>query len=128
MNALLKTLRAFALSYPETREDFPWEEDRVIKVRNKIFVFFGSGRGFSMGVKLTHSNQAALGLAFCKPMAYGLGRSGWVTVDGAGRKLSAGLLKAWIDESYRAVAPKTLVKNLPERGALPPAGHRSVRA
>lgn len=128
MNATLKTLRAHALRYPETREDFPWEEDRVIKVRNKIFVFFGSGRGFSMGVKLTHSNQAALGLPFCKPMAYGLGRSGWVTVDGAGRKLSVDLLKVWIDESYRAVAPRTLVKSLPERGAPQLTGDRSKRA
>src|SRR5919109_2184282 len=100
MNALLKSLRAYALSYPETREDFPWEEDRVIKVRNKIFVFFGSGRGFSMGVNLTHSNQAALGLPFCKPMAYGLGRSGWVTISiASGRKPPVDLLKVWIDES-----------------------------
>src|ERR1700756_1020506 len=78
MTPLTRRLRAHALRYPETREDFPWEEDRVIKVRSKIFVFLGDG---GIGVKLTHSNQAALGLPFCKPMAYGLGRSGWVTVD-----------------------------------------------
>lgn len=111
MNALTRTLRAHALRYPETREDFPWEGDRVIKVRNKIFVFLGDG---GIGVKLTHSNAAALGLPSAKPMAYGLGRSGWVTIDlSKGRKLAADLLKTWIDESYRAVAPKTLVKRLP---------------
>jgi predicted DNA-binding protein (MmcQ/YjbR family) len=110
MTALTRTLRAHALRFPETREDFPWEDDRVIKVKKKIFVFLGDR---SIGVKLTHSNQAALGLPFVTPMAYGLGRSGWVTVDlSKSRKPAIDLLKAWIDESYRAVAPKTLVARL----------------
>jgi predicted DNA-binding protein (MmcQ/YjbR family) len=110
MTPLTKALRAHALRYPETREDFPWEEDRVIKVRNKIFVFLGDR---SVGVKLTHSNQAALGLPSVTPMGYGLGRSGWVTIDvGKRRKPPETLLKAWIDESYRAVAPKTVVARL----------------
>ncbi|MEO6797256.1 MAG: MmcQ/YjbR family DNA-binding protein [Candidatus Dormibacter sp.] len=109
MNPFEAKLRAFALSYPDAHEDFPWEEDRVIKVRGKIFVFLGSG----IGVKLTHSNQAALGLPNVKPMGYGLGRSGWVTVDLAkGRKPPIDLLKAWIDESYRTVAPKKLIAGL----------------
>jgi predicted DNA-binding protein (MmcQ/YjbR family) len=111
MKQLTKSLRAHALRHPETREDFPWEADRVIKVRDKIFVFLGDG---GIGVKLTHSNQAALGLPIAKPMAYGLGRSGWVTLDwSTGRKPPLDLLKSWIDESYRAVAPRTLVARLP---------------
>jgi predicted DNA-binding protein (MmcQ/YjbR family) len=122
MEALTRTLRAYALKYPETREDFPWEEDRVIKVRKKIFVFLGDG---GIGVKLTHSNQAALGLRFVKPMAYGLGRSGWVTIDlTSGRKPSVDLLKTWIDESYRAVAPKTLVARLDAPSPTLPTGGR----
>ena len=32
---------AFALSFPETAEDRPWEDDVVVKVRGKIFVFAG---------------------------------------------------------------------------------------
>lgn len=110
MTPLTKALRAHALRYPETKEDFPWEDDRVIKVRNKIFVFLGDG---GIGVKLTHSNAAALGLPFCRPMGYGLGRSGWVSIDlTKGRKPAPDLLKRWIDESYRAVAPKALVARL----------------
>jgi predicted DNA-binding protein (MmcQ/YjbR family) len=108
-NSPATELRAFALTYPEAHEDFPWEGDRVIKVRGKIFAFMGS----AIGVKLTHSNQAALGLPNVRPMAYGLGRSGWVTVElPKGRKPPIDLLKAWIDESYRAVAPKKLVAGL----------------
>ena len=110
MTPLTRRLRAYALRYPESREDFPWEGDRVIKVRNKIFLFLGDA---GIGIKLTHSNEAALGLPFVKPMAYGLGRSGWVTIDvGKGRKPPIDLLTTWIEESYRAVAPKTLIARL----------------
>ena len=110
MTGYMKTLRAYALRYPETREDFPWEEDRVIKVRNKIFLFLGDT---GLGVKLTHSNAAALGRDNVNPMGYGLGRSGWVTIDlRKGRKPPIDLLEVWIDESYRAVAPKPLVARL----------------
>jgi predicted DNA-binding protein (MmcQ/YjbR family) len=113
MNALEKTLRAYALRYPEAHEDFPWEE-RVIKVRGKIFAFLGTIDGrLRLGVKLSHSNEAALGLPNVEPSGYGLGRAGWVTiwVKKPGQP-PIDLLKAWIDESYRTVAPKRLVASL----------------
>jgi len=109
-------LRALALRYPEAREDFPWGES-VIKVRNKVFVFLGKGEPFSLSVKLPHSSALALSLPFATPTAYGLGKSGWVTALFDRRKPPLDLLAAWIDESYRAVAPKTLVKTLPDAGA-----------
>ena len=44
------------------------------------------------------------------PTGYGLGKSGWVSVQFAPReKPPMDLMRAWIDESYRAVAPKKLV-------------------
>ena len=45
--------------------------------------------------------------------AYGMGRSGWVTdsLTRAG-ELPPALLKGWIEESYRAVAPKKLLASL----------------
>jgi predicted DNA-binding protein (MmcQ/YjbR family) len=113
MNALEKTLRSYALRYPEAYEDFPWQE-RVIKVRGKIFAFLGMIDGrFRLGVKLSHSNEAALGLPNVEPSGYGLGRAGWVTiwVRKAGQP-PVDLLKAWIDESYRTVAPRKLVASL----------------
>jgi predicted DNA-binding protein (MmcQ/YjbR family) len=108
------TLREYALSYPEAHEDFPWGE-RVVKVRGKVFVFMGKLEtgGFGLSVKLPGSATLALGLPFAAPTAYGLGKSGWVTARfGAREKPPVELLERWIDESYRAVAPKRLVRTL----------------
>src|SRR5215471_17013161 len=109
-----KALRAFALGYPEAHEDFPWG-DRVIKVRKKVFVFMGqSGDGFGLSAKLAETAPMALLLPFASPTRYGLGKAGWVTARFAPREAPPlDLLRAWIDESYRAVAPKTLVAKLP---------------
>jgi len=107
-------LKKFALSYPEAREDHPWGET-VVKVKKKVFVFLGrpEGGGFGLSVKLPHSNLFALDLPFATPTGYGLGKSGWVTAQFSARqKPPLDLLKRWIDESYRAVAPKTLVAKL----------------
>lgn len=103
-------LRMHALSYPEAREEFPWGE-RVVKVRGKVFVFLGrADGGLSMSVKLPGSATLALDLPFASPTGYGLGRSGWVTARFEAReKPPIDLLKRWIDESYRAVAPRKLV-------------------
>jgi predicted DNA-binding protein (MmcQ/YjbR family) len=107
-------LREHALSYPEAWEDFPWE-DRVIKVRKKIFVFLGAADGpeLSLSVKLPDSAPVALGIDGVTPTAYGLGKSGWVTGRFSGsRVIPVEILEEWIDESYRAVAPKGLVAQL----------------
>ena len=61
-----------------------------------------------------HSAEAALLLPFTIPTAYGLGKSGWVTAQfAAGQTPPVALLKEWIDESYRAQAPKRLAAQLP---------------
>jgi predicted DNA-binding protein (MmcQ/YjbR family) len=106
-------LRAYALAYPGAHEDFPWGE-RVIKVGKKIFLFLGRGEaGLSVTVKLPRSATLALTLPFASPTGYGLGRSGWVSALFAPReKPRLDLLKQWIDESYRAIAPKALVAQL----------------
>jgi predicted DNA-binding protein (MmcQ/YjbR family) len=108
-------LRAHALSYPEATEDFPWGE-RVVKVRGKVFAFLGRPEegGLGLSVKLPGSGILALDLPFAAPTGYGLGKSGWVTARFSPQaKPPVELLKRWIDESYRAVAPKRLVAQLP---------------
>ena len=107
------TLREIALRYPEAHEDFPWGE-RVIKVRKKVFVFLGcDAEGFGLSLKLPASKREALLLPFTEPTHYGLGKSGWVTARfGPDTDPPMGLLKSWIDESYRAIAPKKLIAQL----------------
>lgn len=125
-------LLRFALSYPGAWEDRPWGE-RVVKVRKKVFVFLGvPSDGLHVTVKLPRSATLALGLPFAAPTGYGLGKAGWVTATIAGRrKPPLAMLKQWIDESYRAVAPKTLAARIGTPGVTParpaPARRRSRR-
>jgi predicted DNA-binding protein (MmcQ/YjbR family) len=110
---LLKT----ALAYPDAWKDHPWGET-VVKVGKKVFVFLGLPRGgLSVTCKLAHSFDVALStLPFAESTGYGLGASGWVTAKFEGKDdVPVPLLLEWIEESYRAVAPAKLVKQLPER-------------
>ena len=111
MSATREKLRAFALSLPETTEDHPWGED-VVKVRGKIFVFLGSTGSQRMTVKLEESHSHALSVDGAEPTGYGLGRSGWVTVPLRAEGVNLALLRDWVEESYRIVAPKRLVAAL----------------
>jgi predicted DNA-binding protein (MmcQ/YjbR family) len=106
-------LRDFAMGYPGAHEDFPWGE-RVVKVKGKVFLFLGGkDSDLSLSVKLPSSGLIALGLPFASPTGYGLAKSGWVTARfGPKEKPPLDVLRAWIDESYRAVAPKKLVATL----------------
>jgi predicted DNA-binding protein (MmcQ/YjbR family) len=107
-------LLTFALTLPEAWEDLPWEDDLVAKVGKKVFVFFGSAsRPLTVGVKLPHSAPYALSLACAEPSGYGLGRHGWVSIrlDGADAP-DAELVHDWIVESYCAIAPKRLSRQL----------------
>jgi predicted DNA-binding protein (MmcQ/YjbR family) len=83
---------------------------RVSALRGKIFVFLGEDEGaLHLSVKLPRSREFALEYPFTRPTGYGLGKSGWVSASFAAKeKPPLDLLQAWIDESYRAVAPKKL--------------------
>jgi predicted DNA-binding protein (MmcQ/YjbR family) len=105
-------LLAFALTLPETFQDQPWEDDVVVKVRGKIFVFLGPEGWKQATVKLAESHAHALSLDGAKEAGYGLGKSGWVTVPMHGGGVTIALLRDWVEESYRIVAPKRLVAQL----------------
>jgi predicted DNA-binding protein (MmcQ/YjbR family) len=119
-----RKLRDAALTYPGATEEFPWGE-RVIKVKGKVFAFLGKGDGeLGMSLKLPKSGGLALTLPFCEPTGYGLGKAGWVSATFEKAKdVDLDTILAWLDESYRAVAPKTLIKELDARasGAATPA-------
>jgi predicted DNA-binding protein (MmcQ/YjbR family) len=107
-------LQAFALGLPEASEDFPWGE-RVAKVKGKVFVFFGPDEPANpplMTIKLVESHGHALSIEGAEPTGYGLGRSGWVNVPLHADSVTFDLLRDWIEESYRIVAPKRLVAEL----------------
>ena len=110
-DALLQELRAFGLTYPGTSLKSPWPGHLDLAVKNKTFAYLSiEGDPFSISCKLPRSNEKALMLPGVTPTAYGLGRAGWVTAHFAdGDVPPAGLLRDWIDESYRAQAPKKLV-------------------
>ncbi len=104
-----------AMTYPGATEEFPWGE-RVIKVKGKIFAFLGRAEErerVGITVKLPQSAMEVLTLPGAKPTGYGLGKSGWVTVHFApGDTVDVAEVCRWIDESYRAVAPKKLIASL----------------
>ncbi len=106
--------RRFALSLPGAVEEFPWGHS-AIKVNRKAFVFIGrheDGRG-TMSLKLPESVEDALERKSCAATGYGLGKSGWVTITmGQSDSPDAATLRAWILESYRAIAPKKLAAQL----------------
>ena len=90
-------------------------------MRDKVFVFLGrDDEDLGLTVKLPSSGLMALGLPFASPTGYGLGKSGWVTARFTAKdKPPVDMLRQWIDESYRAVAPKELVKALDQAAARP---------
>ena len=88
----------------------------MAKVGKKVFVFFGEEgrqpeRGVRLGVKLPLSEEEALSLPFAQPMGYGLDRGHWVWIE-APEDTPPDMLIGWVEESYRAVAPKSLVGEL----------------
>jgi predicted DNA-binding protein (MmcQ/YjbR family) len=109
------------LAYPEAHTKSPWPTHLDLAVRDKTFAYLSiEGQPLSLSCKLPHSSGAALMLPFSNPTAYGLGKSGWVTADFAPeQEPPLALLRSWIDESYRAQAPKRLVASLASSVASP---------
>ena len=107
MNPAMKTLRRLARRYPEVEEGIACEgsslERMTLKVGKKAFLFLGATDAM---VKLRKSLPAASKLAAREPGRYKAGASGWVKVlwgpDGCP---PLDLLKGWIEESYRLMAP-----------------------
>jgi predicted DNA-binding protein (MmcQ/YjbR family) len=109
-------LIAFAATFPEAWEDHPWDHT-VYKVGKKIFVFFGGAAGpddvLSITVKLPISYEMALTLPYMSPAGHGLWKAGWARLEQAsGDDFDFETIEGWIAQSYRAVAPKKLLRRL----------------
>ena len=116
-DSVLLQLREFGLAYPGAHTKSPWPGHMDLAVKDKTFAYLSiEGEPFSISCKLVNSWAEALKLPYTKPTAYGLGKASWVTASFAdGDELPLQMLKDWIDESYRAQAPKKLVASLPPR-------------
>ena len=130
--ALEKTkaaLRTHALNYPETVEDFPWGHS-AFKVKGKgfLFTYLNDEEGvLSLSVKLPISGKMALTLPFASPTEYGLGKSGWVTSRfHANDDVPLDMLIEWMDESFRAIAPKKVLALLENEPVTKPKRKKKV--
>ena len=110
----LEEVARFALALPEAWPDEPWG-DLVVKVKKKIFVFLSDSDSDDphITVKLPDSRDHALSYPDAEPTGYGLGKHGWVSlaVERIPRN-ERDVLADFVEESYRTVATKTLVKRL----------------
>lgn len=105
---LCQALRAHALTFPEVSEGTSCV-NRAFKVRKKNFLFVGEQDGrVKVMLKLTDSLAAAAAL---DDPRVDVGKIGWVTVrctpDDAP---DLAQLQAWVTESWRAMAPKAVVR------------------
>jgi hypothetical protein len=127
-DAAILELRRFGLAYPGAHTKSPWPGHLDLAVKDKTFAYLAlEGEPFHISCKLPQSCDAALMLPFAKPAGYGLGKSGWVAAEfAAGEVPPVDLFKDWIDESYRAQAPKKLIAQLD--GAPPMAAKATARA
>jgi predicted DNA-binding protein (MmcQ/YjbR family) len=126
LKQVFEKLRAYALRYPDVREDHPWGES-AFKVNGKVFVFTNvTKETLHLTVKLPRSREFALEChTFTKPTGYGLGKAGWITAEFAAKdKPPLDILEAWIDESFRAIAPKKVVAAMEVKGAEKPAAKK----
>ena len=104
----LDRMRAIALALPEATEELTWETSINFRVRNKIFLFPGSGD--QVMVKAEREELPAL-LADprVRPAPY-LARGGWVVLDigDAGEPVDWDEVTELIHTSYCLIAPKKL--------------------
>ncbi|MEG3180765.1 MmcQ/YjbR family DNA-binding protein [Sphingomonas sp. LT1P40] len=113
---IIDELRAWGLTLPGAHIKAPWPDHADLAVNDKTFAYLSTGDSFQMSVKLRYTGEVALDLPFAGPTGYGLGKSGWVTFAPDDAAIpDTNQLREWIEESYRAQAPKKLVKELDAR-------------
>jgi predicted DNA-binding protein (MmcQ/YjbR family) len=115
-DAAIEELRAYGLEkYPGAHIKSPWPGHADLAVNDKTFAYLNAPGSDTphVGCKLPHSSDVALLLPFVTPAGYGLAKSGWVNADfKPNDTVPVELMKEWLDESYRAQAPKKLIAQL----------------
>ena len=113
-DSLLRELRAWGLTLPGAHSKSPWPDHDDLAVKDKTFAYLpNAGGDFTLSVKLPYTGSAVLDLPYAAPTGYGLGKSGWVSLSPSEQEIPPlDQLKEWVEESYRAQAPRKLVKEL----------------
>lgn len=114
VSPIAQQLQEIASGYPEVSES-PSCVNRSFKARKKGFMFLGEKDGgvLRLMVKLDEGIGSAQEVAEANPGEWKVGGPGWVTgnfTDDTAPPIET--MAEWIDESYRLLAPKTLVKQL----------------
>lgn len=124
--ATLKKLKAFGLSLPGTTPKSPWPGHDDVAVNDKTFVYLSlhDDGALAVSAKLPVTGKAVLeAYPSAKPTGYGLGKSGWVSLRFASDEaVVLDTVMRWMMESYRAQAPKKLLKMLEEEQPWVKAG------
>ncbi len=101
----LEKLRRICLSFPNTRETLSWGSPHF-RVGEKIFCGIGDEKGrLAIGFKLEmdHADAIIQDPRFWR--APFVGRYGWVSM-GVTPRMNWKQVKAFVEESYRLIAPK----------------------
>jgi len=108
-------LTAYGLTFPETTAGPGWQTTRALYVRKKMFAVFGAKGealdALTLIMKLPISAEMAEELAFVRPARGWYKQHNWVTAHFAADDdvlAEMATLKGWLKQSYVAVAPKAL--------------------
>jgi hypothetical protein len=114
-------LTAYGLTFPETTAGPAWAFTRGLYMRTKMFAVFGDKAqpldALTIIVKLPISAEMVSGLPFVREAKGWYKQHNWVIADfGPEDDILAELdtLKAWLRQSYTAIAPKKFSKLIAE--------------
>jgi len=116
-SGIARALEDFAMAFPETSNS-PSCVNRSFRARKKGFMFLGEKDTgvLRLMVKLDAGIESANAVAEANPDGWSVKGPGWITgnfTDDEAPPLD--VMMEWIDESYRLLAPKTLVGELNAR-------------
>ena len=125
----LDVIRDECAKYPEAKKALRFGDHEVFVVKDKVFVWLGEGEtpgSTYLSVRLKDTQTMALQLPHVTPAEYGMAKWGWVHADFPKGKFPESLVREWIRESYRHVAPKKLVAQV-EGGAPAAAAKKAAK-
>lgn len=114
-------LTAYGLTLPETTAAYGWAMTRTLRVKDRMFAIFGDKAQpldqLTVITKLPISFEMVQDLYFVRESRGWYRQHHWVIAHfGPGDDIAAEMdtLKAWLRQSYRAVATKRLARLIPE--------------